>query len=436
MKPLKHLLFLSILCSLVLFTNCGEDSEDPVADTPTNTTDDDSNTVLDADGDGVADADDTCADTPSGETVDSSGCSGSQKDTDGDGVTDDFDTCADTPEGAEVDDDGCSDSQKDTDGDGVTDDLDTCADTAEDNTVDENGCADYQRDTDGDGVIDDIDTCADTAEGATVDTNGCAETQYIEIGGIYSSNTILDSETPYKITTDVQIAHNTTFEISSGVKIMSGKIIVFGELKVLGTSNSQVNFENVNIVGGATLEEPFKIDIINSSFSDGSLLSPTGNGMYGSLSLKNSTINNLDYMYLWYPVENCIIEKNIFINSGKISVGTKDSIKVEILNNLFISDNEEVTVENWASYNSSKTIVSFNSFINNADKIILKLPGGGYDGAYLNGENNYWNTTDKTRIESMIYDKNDDLSCADIIPFEPFLSEPDPNTPIYNGGSN
>jgi uncharacterized repeat protein (TIGR02543 family) len=41
MKYFKHLLFLSILCSLVLFINCGEDSEDPVADTPTNNTDDD-----------------------------------------------------------------------------------------------------------------------------------------------------------------------------------------------------------------------------------------------------------------------------------------------------------------------------------------------------------------------------------------------------------
>ena len=144
MKRFKHLLFLSILCSLVLFTNCGEDSDLP-ADTPTNTTDDntddDSTTVLDADGDGVADADDTCADTPSGETVDSSGCSDSQKDTDADGVTDDLDTCADTPSGETVDENGCSGSQKDTDGDGVSDDLDTCADTTEGVTVDENGCA-------------------------------------------------------------------------------------------------------------------------------------------------------------------------------------------------------------------------------------------------------------------------------------------------------
>ena len=36
---------------------------------PDDSTDDDSTTVLDADGDGVADADDTCADTPSGETL-------------------------------------------------------------------------------------------------------------------------------------------------------------------------------------------------------------------------------------------------------------------------------------------------------------------------------------------------------------------------------
>ena len=100
MKNIKHLLFLSILCSLVLFNACSED-EDPV-------TDDGSTTILDADGDGVADTDDTCADTPSGETVDNTGCSDSQKDTDGDGVSDDLDTCADTPEGTTVDENGCA----------------------------------------------------------------------------------------------------------------------------------------------------------------------------------------------------------------------------------------------------------------------------------------------------------------------------------------
>ena len=40
MKHVKQLLFLSVLCSLVLFTNCS-DSDDVVVDTPTNNTDDD-----------------------------------------------------------------------------------------------------------------------------------------------------------------------------------------------------------------------------------------------------------------------------------------------------------------------------------------------------------------------------------------------------------
>ena len=113
MNRFKHLLFLSILCSLVLFTNCGEESEDPVEDGTTHTTDDstddDANTVLDADGDDVVNADDTCADTPSDEIVDENGCSDSQKDSDSDGVTDDLDNCPETASGETVNTNGCSD---------------------------------------------------------------------------------------------------------------------------------------------------------------------------------------------------------------------------------------------------------------------------------------------------------------------------------------
>ena len=35
MRHIKHLLFLSILCSLVLFTNCGEDEEEQVEELET-----------------------------------------------------------------------------------------------------------------------------------------------------------------------------------------------------------------------------------------------------------------------------------------------------------------------------------------------------------------------------------------------------------------
>ena len=240
MKQFKHLLFISILCSLVLFTNCGEEDAAAIADelenaeytltvevSPTEggavsyqsgpflvgtkvtltatantnyafkewtgafngTTNpmelimNANNTVtavfelLDTDGDGVTDDIDACQSTPQGETANEVGCSPSQTDTDGDGITDDLDTCAETAEDNTVDENGCADYQRDTDGDGVTDDLDTCANTPEGATVDANGCADSQKDTDSDGVTDDLDTCADTPEGLEVDYYGCDASQ-------------------------------------------------------------------------------------------------------------------------------------------------------------------------------------------------------------------------------------------------------------------
>ncbi|MEE4108503.1 MAG: thrombospondin type 3 repeat-containing protein [Halieaceae bacterium] len=60
----------------------------------------------DADGDGVPDSSDSCADTPSNVAVDSRGCA---VDSDGDGAADYADRCADTPPGASVDEWGCPD---------------------------------------------------------------------------------------------------------------------------------------------------------------------------------------------------------------------------------------------------------------------------------------------------------------------------------------
>jgi hypothetical protein len=65
----------------------------------------------DNDGDGVADAQDACANTPAGAEVDSSGCSLSQRDTDGDGVKDDVDQCPTVP-GLPAN-DGCPDTAPD-----------------------------------------------------------------------------------------------------------------------------------------------------------------------------------------------------------------------------------------------------------------------------------------------------------------------------------
>lgn len=61
-------------------------------------------TVIDTDGDGVADTLDKCAETPAGVTVDANGC---PLDTDKDSVPDSWDKCPDTAAGASVDATGC-----------------------------------------------------------------------------------------------------------------------------------------------------------------------------------------------------------------------------------------------------------------------------------------------------------------------------------------
>jgi ELWxxDGT repeat protein len=150
------------------------DSDDQCPNTPAGTTVDVTGCeVADADGDGVADSDDQCPNTPAGETVDANGCSSSQTDTDGDGIVDANDLCANTPAGETVNTYGCSSSQIDTDGDGLVDSDDQCPNTPAGETVDANGCSSSETDTDGDGVADADDQCPNTPAGTTVDETGC-----------------------------------------------------------------------------------------------------------------------------------------------------------------------------------------------------------------------------------------------------------------------
>ena len=128
----------------------------------------------DTDRDGVKDSADRCPNTATGSQVDAEGCAPEQKDKDNDGVIDNLDKCLDTPAGEAVNASGCSASQIDTDGDGVKDDADKCADTPAGEVVDPVGCSAGQRDSDHDGVLDSVDACVDTPAGQPVDSRGCS----------------------------------------------------------------------------------------------------------------------------------------------------------------------------------------------------------------------------------------------------------------------
>lgn len=265
------------------------------------------------------------------------------------------------------------------------------------------------------------------------------------VSGIISSNTTWTlANSPYSLTGDVQIAYGSTLAIEPGV-VVSGNgysIKVWGNINAIGTNLSKIIFTDTKITGASgSIAQTSNINIQFSELTSGSILSiyysVSSDYGIGSLILKDSIINNISDIYLWYPLADCYIERNIFTNSGGISVGTgsypSENVKVYIRNNVFYKQqacfpSEACAVGNWASYNNSETIVAYNSFLS-TDQIALKLRSG-YSSAKMTATNNYWNTTDTSIIEFMIYDKNDDLGEAGYITYTPYLTSPHPDTPV------
>jgi len=254
-----------------------------------------------------------------------------------------------------------------------------------------------------------------------------------DVSGIIREDTVWTKEnSPYNLVGDIQIANGVTLKIEPGTVINGNnkKIYDLGILEMIGDSNSRIKINNTHIVpANNDYSKKFLIHIEYADLTSGSLYAPGSGAIYGSLILKDSKVMNASgYMYIWYPKSNVYIERNVFMNSRKISVGTSGNTKVYIRNNVFYNSLDHA-IENWASYDSSETIVEHNSFLGFGNKLVLP---NGYSNAKMTAVNNYWGTVDETSIGQRILDKNDDLRAGSVIEFKPYLSEPDSNTPIID----
>lgn len=165
-------------------------------------------------------------------------------------------------------------------------------------------------------------------------------------GGIISSNTTWPiGNSPYTLTADVQIAYGSTLIIEPGV-IVNGNgygIKVWGNLSAVGTSLSKIVFNNAGINGASNSSaQTANINIQFSEINGGNILYPSSMGAsygIGSFTLSDSIVQDTTYTYLWYPLADCYIVRNIFANAGGISVGTgsgpAQNVKVYIRNNVF-----------------------------------------------------------------------------------------------------
>ena len=173
MKYFKHLLFLSILCSLILFTNCGEDADDIVEEY-------DLLIYISPSGGGVGtlSVSPEAYSYPAGTMVT---LTASAK------VNYIF------KHWAEISQEGKLISVKTTNNTlewmmPPRDVTLTAVFELKDSDSDSGNDSDSSNDSDGDGVVDDLDLCPNTTEGTAVDENGCAESTesfiYLDENGI------------------------------------------------------------------------------------------------------------------------------------------------------------------------------------------------------------------------------------------------------------
>jgi hypothetical protein len=255
------------------------------------------------------------------------------------------------------------------------------------------------------------------------------------VGGIIRENTTwTEKGSPYIITETVQIPENVVLTIEPGVTVIrpspGDMFLLNGRIEAHGRAGREIVFDGAGNSNFFNPKKSVSTTFLNLSYclirNGLSLWPPSGYEQYGSFSIRYCKIINLTaYSYVWYPSRDIYIEYNTFLNSAGFSIGHSGP-SVYIRYNLF-KGNRGPVVENWASY-AGQTIVKYNSFINMSG-IVLKLPSG-YSHAAMIATENYWGTADTKVIDSMIYDKNDDITCAGFIEYLPILTEPHPCTPI------
>jgi hypothetical protein len=268
-------------------------------------------------------------------------------------------------------------------------------------------------------------------------TSGDVGTQ---VGGTLTDSTIWTAaNSPYIITSTIQIPENVNLTIEPGVTVtaqpsITTMFLINGIIQAHGIPADKITFNGGDNANFFKTNHPVAKGFVDLDYC----IIKNGQSAFwfdntGSFNLTNSELSNLaQSSYLWYPSQDTYIEFNSFTNTAGFKIGTDDYFShslgfVYIEDNLFVN-NRGFIINNYASYGLSKTIVNNNSFTG-TEGIILEVEKGSTT-ADMDASQNFWGTSNTSITDSMIYDKNDDASCASVINYLPLLDAPDPGAPV------
>jgi hypothetical protein len=171
-------------------------------------------------------------------------------------------------------------------------------------------------------------------------------------GGIYFDQVWSPANSPYVLTKNVKIGPNTTVTVEPGV-IIEGDghdISVVGTFVIAGGSgapgsDTAVKVNNLHVVAGKG--ESGGIDIRGADWTGGSILDADRHkGDKVWLNIRDSVVNGVGVIFLFFPTRDCAIERNVFASSGGISSGSQ-GVEVKVENNVFYMQTSDFAVKNW-----------------------------------------------------------------------------------------
>ena len=267
------------------------------------------------------------------------------------------------------------------------------------------------------------------------------------VEGILSSDQVWEAEaSPYRFVSDiVQVASGVSLTIRPGVTVegRGGRLELFGaELTAVGDNSQPIKFNRLSISRGAgsstnavNIENAELINLheILLDFSPVTIKHSVVAGVSFRLIVgSGSTLSHNEIRDVGQFRVNrsgtgpeSYIEYNVIVNSGPLT--TMNSAALSILHNSFYDFNGSAILLDY-NYRGGMVIAKNNFWDTGAYGIELAV-NSPYHPSIIEASENFWNTTDESAIQSMIYDSSDNLAIDATVEYTPFLSEPDPDAP-------
>ena len=265
-----------------------------------------------------------------------------------------------------------------------------------------------------------------------------------QVGGGISVDTLwLASAGPYTVVSSLGVAPGASLLVGPGVQLVSATTVMFGgsgPIKIAGTAADPVTLDS----GGNVLFGISSPQSLADMRIDHAVLTGGGTIMNAKPSyhdtgrphfeLTNSVVTNMAAGQFMFPQQDTIIEGSTFAGGSGFRFLSQPGSVVSFRNNRFRTAPASGYWVRFHEVSGGSVLLLGNSFEAPGTGVIGIELSAKFEPTYprknIDARNNFWGTTDRSVVDRMIYDDNDDRRASGLVAVDPILTEPGPTLPL------